>query len=134
MRPPGVMRVGIDLVQISRIAESVERFGERFLRRVFTDGEIAYATANPAHASERLAARFAAKEATMKALGLVEDPSDWRHIEVHRLPSGACDLALHGGVREAALRLGAGAFALSLSHEGDYATAVVITTIHEVTP
>ncbi len=133
MRPPGVLRVGIDLVQISRITESVERFGDRFLRRVFTDGEIAYATAAPARASERLAARFAAKEATMKALGLVEQPADWRNIEVRRSPSGTCDLALHGGVREAAIRLGAEAFALSLSHEGDYATAVVITTTHEVT-
>lgn len=125
------LRVGIDLVQISRITESVERFGERFLRRVFTDGEIAYATAAPGRASERLAARFAAKEATMKALGLVEELGDWRNIEVLRLPSGACDLVLHGGVGEAAARLGAGAFALSMTHEGDYATAVVITTVEE---
>ena len=134
MKPTGTWRVGIDLVQVSRVAESLEHFGDRFLRRVFTDGEIAYAASSPASAPERLAARFAAKEATMKALGLVEDPCDWRHIEVLRAPSGACDLALHGRVREAAARLGAESFALSLSHEGDYATAVVITTIHETTP
>jgi holo-[acyl-carrier protein] synthase len=130
VKPAASMRVGIDLVQVSRMAESVERFGDRFLRRVFTAGEIAYATSAPAVALERLAARFAAKEATMKALGLVEDPCDWRHIEVRRSASGSCDLALHGHVREAAARLGAEAFALSMSHEGDYATAVVVTTIH----
>lgn len=131
MTPQGTIRVGIDLVQVSRVTESVEQFGDRFLRRVFTDGEIAYATSAPAAVSERLAARFAAKEATMKALGLVEDPCDWRHIEVRRSPSGACNLALHGSVREAAARLGAETFALSMSHEGDYATAVVVTTIQQ---
>ena len=127
------LRVGVDLVQVSRVTESVDLFGDRFLRRVFTEDEIAYATSAPAAASERLAARFAAKEATMKALGLVEDPCDWRHIEVRRQPSGACDLALHGAVREAAARLGVDGISLSMSHEGDYATAVVITTIHETT-
>ena len=128
------LRVGIDLVQVSRITESLERFGERFLRRIFTPDEIAYATAAPALTSERLAARFAAKEATIKALGLVEHPGDWRDIEVRRSPSGACDLALHGTARSAADRLGAESFALSLSHEGDYATAVVITSVHETKP
>lgn len=131
MTAAGSLRVGVDLVQVSRIAESLERFGERFLRRVYTEGEIAYATATPTTAPERLAARFAAKEATLKALGLAEDPRDWRQIEVHRSPSGQCVVSLHGAVREAARRLGASEFAVSLSHEGDYATAVVITTLHE---
>ena len=127
------LRVGIDLVQVSRVTESVDLFGDRFLRRVFTEGEIAYATSAPGASSQRLAARLAAKEATMKALGLVEDPCDWRHIEVRRQPSGTCDLTLHGSVREAAARLGVSTISLSMSHEGDYATAVVITTHHETT-
>ena len=131
MTSPGTLRVGIDLVQVSRIAESLERFGERFLRRIFTEGEISYATSAPGSTSERLAARFAAKEATLKALGLFDEPGVWRDIEVCRSRSGACELALHGAVREAAIRLGAEGFALSLSHEGDYATAVVITTVQE---
>ena len=84
------LRVGIDLVQVSRIAESLEKFGDRFLRRVYTDDEIAYATSVPSQASERLAARFAAKEATIKALGLVDHPMNWRDIEVRRAPSGEC--------------------------------------------
>ena len=92
----GALRAGIDLVRVSRIAESLAQFGERFLRRVFTDGEIAYATAAPALTAERLAARFAAKEAAMKALGLSDDGVGWREIEVRREPSGACELLLHG--------------------------------------
>jgi holo-[acyl-carrier protein] synthase len=116
------LRVGVDLVQISRIAESLETFGERFLRRIFTDGEIAYACASPERTAERLAARFAAKEAARKALRI--DGVGWRELEVARSPSGACDLVLHGAAAAAA---GARALALSMSHEGDYATAVVIT-------
>ena len=127
-------RVGIDLVQVSRITESLERFGERFLRRIFTSDEVAYATAAPAHTSARLAARFAAKEATIKALAMAQHPGGWRDIEVRRSPSGACDIALHGAVLAAADRMGATSFALSLSHDGDYATAVVITSVHESTP
>jgi holo-[acyl-carrier protein] synthase len=117
------MSVGIDLVRVSRIAESLDSFGDRFLTRVFTDGEIAYATGSPAHTAERLAARFAAKEAAIKALDLSEVGMSWRDIEVTRAPSGRCALALHGAARAAA---GAVALSVSLSHEGDYATAVVL--------
>ena len=117
---PG-LRVGIDLVQISRIEESVQAFGERFLRRVFTTDELAYAIAAPACTGERLAARFAAKEAAKKALGL--DGVAWTDIEVRRAAGGACQLALHG----AASRASAGCrTALSMSHDGNQATAVVI--------
>src|SRR5437764_13354075 len=111
------LRVGIDLVQISRIAGSLDAFGERFLRRVYTDGELAYAGRDP----DRLAARFAAKEAAKKALGL--DGVGWRELEVVRDDRGACELVLHGAARAAA---GDRALALSMSHEGDHATAVVI--------
>jgi holo-[acyl-carrier protein] synthase len=115
------MRVGIDLVDLSRIAASIDAFGDRFLHRVFTDGELAYAQAAPALTVERLAARFAAKEAAKKALDL--EGVGWRDLEVARSPSGACHLILHGAARVAA---GAMSFALSMSHEGDHATAVVI--------
>lgn len=115
------MKVGIDLVDVSRIAASIDAFGDRFLRRVFTDGEIAYAQAAPALTVERLAARFAAKEAAKKALDL--EGVGWRDLEVARSPSGACHLVLHGAALVAAGTL---KFALSMSHEGDHATAVVI--------
>jgi holo-[acyl-carrier protein] synthase len=111
------LRVGIDLVQISRIVGSLDAFGERFLCRVYTDGELAYAQRDP----ERLAARFAAKEAAKKALGL--EGVGWHELEVVRDPSGACELVLHGAARAAA---GNRELALSMSHEGDHATAVVI--------
>lgn len=118
------MRVGIDLVQVSRIAESIERFGDRFLQRVFTDGELAYARSAPALELARLAGRFAAKEAAIKALDLAERGVGWRQIEVERTASGAPALRLHG---EAARAAGDAELALSLSHEGDYATAVVLS-------
>lgn len=113
------MRVGIDLVQVSRIAESLAQFGDAFLGRVFTAGEAAYARRDP----HRLAARFAAKEATKKALTL--DGVGWRDLEVVRLASGACEMVLHGPARA---RTAGCTLALSMSHEGDYATAVVIVT------
>ncbi len=117
-----MLRVGIDLVQVSRIAGSIDAFGERFLTRVFTDREVAYARSTNDLAA-RLAARFAAKEATKKALRL--DGVGWRDIEVVRAPDGACELALYGAARAA---LGDRALALSMSHEGDHATAVVIAS------
>jgi len=116
-----MLRVGIDLVRVSRIAESITMFGERFIRRVFTPGEAAYATT-----PERLAARFAAKEAVKKALEL--DGVSWTEIEVARRASGACDVILHGAARAAADALGAREVALSMSHEGDYATAMVVAS------
>ena len=124
------MSVGIDLVRLSRIRESLASFGDRFLRRVFTDGEIAYATATPELTHERLAVRLAAKEATIKALDLVERGVGWREIEVTRSPSGAPQLMLHGNARAAAEERYA-ELSVSLSHEGDYATAVVISASRE---
>ena len=116
------MRLGIDVVHISRIQESLAFFGERFMRRLFTADEVAYATLVPELTAQRLAARFAAKEAALKAFGLCEAGIDWRQLEVRRLPDGACELALHGKACELA---GTRSSALSLSHDGDYAMAVV---------
>lgn len=124
--PAGTIRVGIDIVQISRIAESLERFGQRFLQRVFTAGEIAYATAAPALSAERLAARFAAKEAGLKALQLADKGIRWTDLEVQRADGGECELKLHGAAQDAARRGGIANLALSLTHEGDYAAAVVM--------
>jgi holo-[acyl-carrier protein] synthase len=120
--------VGIDLVLVSRVEASLARFGERFLRRVFTEGEIAYATSAPARTAERLAARFAAKEAAIKALDLAERDLGigWRQIEVHREQSGKCRLILHGAARAAADDAGVGELSVSLTHEGDYSAAVVL--------
>jgi holo-[acyl-carrier protein] synthase len=127
------LRVGVDLVSISRIAESMDNFGDRFLRKVFTGDEIAYAAAAPATSqrNERLAARFAAKEATIKALSLVDEGVDWKNIEVRRGPRGACDIELHGSVAEAAKSLHVLDLSLSISHEGDHAIAFVVAQAQE---
>jgi holo-[acyl-carrier protein] synthase len=117
--------VGIDLVRIARIVESLDSFGERFMRRLFTAQEIAWALASPACTAERLAARFAAKEAAIKAFDLAATGVDWRDIEVVRLPSGATRLALHGAVARHVAGLGIAEAAVSLSHADDYAAAVV---------
>lgn len=120
--------VGIDLVQVSRIAESLERFGERFLRRLFTDHEIAYAHAAPTLTAQRLAVRFAAKEATFKALGLTDRGVGWRQIEVRSSADGVPQILLHGEASAHAQAAGFHQLAVSLSHEGDFATAVVVTS------
>lgn len=123
------MNVGIDLVQVHRIAESIERFGDRFLARAFTDAEVAYARASATQSAARLAARFAAKEATIKALRVTADaPISWRDIEVRRADSGACEIVLAGTAAQWAATLGDVKLALSMSHDGDYATAVVVLT------
>jgi holo-[acyl-carrier protein] synthase len=124
------MRVGVDLVRVSNIADSLAHFGSRFLKRIFTENEIAYATSSPDACTRRLAARFAAKEAALKALRLADAGISWTDIEVQREPSGECTVQLHGKAsREVAAR-GYCNIALSMSHEDDYATAVVIATIN----
>jgi holo-[acyl-carrier protein] synthase len=125
------MGVGIDLVQVSRISESLASFGERFMRRVFTADEIAYASQAPTRTAERLAARFAAKEATFKALALVDHPMNWRDIEVQRSDGGALGIRLHGSMVAVAQSRGVQELAVSLSHEGDYATAIVVARLRD---
>src|SRR5262245_16376103 len=74
--------VGTDLVQVSEVSQAMERFGERYLRRLFTDAELSYCLENAAIAPSRLAARFAAKEAALKVLRLTDQSFSWRSIEV----------------------------------------------------
>jgi len=122
----GRLRTGVDLVQVPRIAASLDSLGERFLGRLFTADEQAYALAAPVHTAERLAARFAAKEAVIKVLNLSEVGVDWRDIEVCRADDGACSLALHGRAAAAARALRIVEMSLSLSHDGDQAVAMVV--------
>ena len=121
-----IVGTGIDIAEVPRIAEAISRFGDRFLHRVFTDGEIKYCDAK-ANRVERYAARFAAKEAGMKALG-----TGWNHgvrfrdIEVRRQPGGRPTIVFHGKAAEFAAKLGAVNVALSLSHTAEQAIAQVI--------
>ena len=131
---PAGVRVGFDIVQISDIAQSLERFGAAFERKLFTPDEIAYAHAGTGVAAQRLAARFAAKEAVIKALQLSEAGVDWRDMEVRRAPDGDCTMALHGRAREVAQSREVRHIALSLSHDGDYAGAVVTVSYSPARP
>lgn len=115
------LTVGVDIVEISRIEAAVLRYGERFLARVYTQQELAYAAGRlPA-----LATRWAAKEATAKALGTGIGPMSFRDIEVVCNLNGQPGLRLHGTAAQLAERLNLRRFAVSLSHVADYALAFV---------
>lgn len=121
-----IVGTGIDIAEVPRIAEAIQRFGDRFLQRVFTDGERKYCDSK-ANRIERYAARFAAKEAAMKALGTGWNRGvRWRDIEVHRQPGGRPTIRFHGVASEFASRLGAANISLSLSHTPEQAIASVI--------
>ncbi len=117
---------GVDLAEVQRVRRSVERFGDRFLERVFTKSERVYAGDGPRR-YEHLAARFAAKEAVLKALGTGwAQGVGWTDIEVAREASGRPVLVLHGKAREMAESLGVRRWHLSMTHTGTMAMASVI--------
>jgi holo-[acyl-carrier protein] synthase len=121
-----IVGLGVDIAEVARVQAAIERHGEHFLRRVFTPAEIEYCEGHR-NRYERYAARFAAKEAAMKALG-----TGWRRgvrwvdIEVLREPSGKPTLALRGATRAIADRLRVKHIALSLTHTENQALAEVI--------
>jgi holo-[acyl-carrier protein] synthase len=116
------LSVGVDIIEIDRVAATLARFGDRFLQRVYTTGEIAYCRGR----APQLAARFAAKEAVMKALGTGTRGVGWQEVEVTRKRSGEPGVALHGRAATRAEKLGIDRLALSLSHSRNYAVASVI--------
>jgi len=118
--PEGTTELGIDIIKVDRIRAAIERFGDRFWRRVLTDGEHRYVRNRP----ENFAGRWAAKEAVSKVLGLGVRGVGWRDIEIVRLPTGAPSVQLRGRAAVRAEQLGMGRIAVSISHEGDYAVAI----------
>jgi holo-[acyl-carrier protein] synthase len=121
-----IIGTGIDIAEVPRIREAIERFGQRFLDRIYTAGEIRYCESK-ANRIERYAARFAAKEAAMKALGTGWNHGvRWRDCEVVRLPGGRPSIAFHGKAGEIAAKLGMKNVALSISHTAEQAIAQVI--------
>jgi len=117
---------GIDIVEIHRIAQSIERFGERFLNRVFTPGEIAYCQRKK-NSAESFAARFAAKEAGAKALGTgIHYGVTWKELEVRREPGRRPHLHFSGRAQEIAEQLGVRQISLSLTHS----TTTAMATVH----
>ncbi len=119
-----MLTTGVDFIEIDRVAGVLDRYGDRFLRRVFTPGEIAYCRGR----APNLAARFAAKEAVMKSLGTGFRGVGWRDIEVVRAPSGAPSPRLHGRAMRRAKRLGVTEIAISLSHSRGFAMVVAVAT------
>jgi holo-[acyl-carrier protein] synthase len=121
-----IVGTGIDIAEVPRIRQAIERFGDRFLRRIYTAGEIRYCDSK-ANRVERYAARFAAKEAAMKALGMGWSHGvRWRDCEVTRLPGGSPTVSFHGRAGEISAQLGVKNSALSISHTAEQAIAQVI--------
>ncbi|MDQ6624299.1 MAG: holo-ACP synthase [Verrucomicrobiota bacterium] len=121
-----VLGVGVDIVENARIQHSLDRFGERFLHRVFTAGEIAYCQSMKFPA-RHFAARFAAKEAVSKAFGTgIGKAIGWREIDVHRQASGQPFVELEGGAKTLAKERGVAAIWISLSHTEHYASAMAV--------
>lgn len=125
-----VLRVGTDLTSVGEVRDAMATHGDRYLQRIFTPEELEDAQGDP----QRLAARFAAKEAVLKVLRPDDDALPWKEIRVRRHPSGWTDLVLSGRVAERARAAGLGDWAVSLTHEGDLASAVVVATPTTTTP
>ena len=118
--------IGTDLVMVKRIEEALERWGERFQSKVFTAGEIQYCLQkrNPAPS---FAARFAAKEAFVKALGVgMRRGVHWKDVEVQRGPMGKPVLKISGRAREICQKEDIGGFFLSITHDDEYSSAMVV--------
>lgn len=122
-----ILGTGIDMVEIERVARSIERYGARFLERVYTPGEIAYCERKRRNAAESYAARFAAKEAAAKALGTgIGMGVNWRELEVGREPAGRPTLLLHGRAAEIARGMGVRRTSLSITHTDTQSMAMVL--------
>jgi holo-[acyl-carrier protein] synthase len=130
-----MISVGLDLVAVEAVRESLAAsHAERYLSRVYTEAEVRDCQTADGVDPERLAARFAAKEATLKVLSAGDEGVPMDTIEVRREPTGRAYLALHGHAAELASRAGISDFSLSLTHEGGFAAAVVVAEAPEGSP
>jgi holo-[acyl-carrier protein] synthase len=121
MTPPeGTTELGIDIIKVARIRDTLAKFGRRFSNRVLTASEDRYVRDRP----ETFAGRWAAKEAVSKVLGLGVRGIGWRDIEIVRLPTGQPSIKLHGRAAARAEQLGMGRIAVSITHEAEYAVAI----------
>lgn len=123
------IKIGTDIVEINRVQSAYKRFGKRFLKRVLTEREIKYVTSNSKSLIQRLAGRFAAKEATSKVLGTGLRGVYFKEIEIIREPSGAPKIVLHKRALKKAKEKRLTNFEVSISHERDFAVAIVVALI-----
>jgi holo-[acyl-carrier protein] synthase len=124
------VRVGIDLVSVDSVREAIQTHSDRYLERVYTERELQDCRTSAGVDPERLAARFAAKEATLKVLRPTDQTIPWRAIEVLRDPSGWVELQLSGPAAALAAAAGLTDFSVSLTHEGGFASAIVVASYH----
>jgi holo-[acyl-carrier protein] synthase len=121
-----IVGIGTDIIECPRIGRMIEQHGELFLRRVYTEREIGYCQARK-HAIEHFAGRWAAKEAILKAIGTGWARGIcWTDLEVRNLPSGAPQVLVRGGAKDAAMARGIGDIMISISHCRTYATAYAL--------
>jgi holo-[acyl-carrier protein] synthase len=120
------VRMGVDLTSVDAVEESLVRFGSRYTDRLFTTRELADSRGTLSARASSLAARFAAKEATLKALRVEDDPPGWTEIEVRRAPGGWCALHLSGRAADLARQAGLEEWSVALTHEANMAAAVVL--------
>ena len=113
---------GVDIIEIKRVEKVAFSYGDRFLKRIYTDGEIEYCRGR----AHQLASRFAAKEAVMKALGTGKRGVGWRDVEITRKRGMAPHIKLHGRAKKRASQIGLKGLAISLSHSKEFAVASVI--------
>ena len=122
-----MLSCGNDIIRISRVKESIEQIGEKFLKRVYTDEEINYCESRRMCKYQSYAARFAAKEAAYKAIAPnSSEDIEWKDIEVKRKENGKPYIEFHGKLKEIANEKNIDSMDLSLSHDGDYAMATVV--------
>jgi holo-[acyl-carrier protein] synthase len=129
----GALRVGTDLVPVEQVAESVARFGDRYVGRIYTTHEVSCCQGTPSVVAAGLAARFAAKEATIKVLRPTGHQPDWRSIEIRRDPAGWCAVHLTDSAAEMASEQGISNLAVSITHEAGMAAAVVVAVCDDRT-
>jgi holo-[acyl-carrier protein] synthase len=124
--PPFTIKIGTDISSVKRIAAAYERFGKRFVERILTASEANYVLSNQANLAQRFAARFAAKEAVSKILGVGWHGIGFRDVEITKAASGAPSIKLHGRAAKLAERQGLTHFDVSLSHEKEFAIASIL--------
>jgi holo-[acyl-carrier protein] synthase len=123
------VRVGTDLVSVEAVRSALERHADRYLTRVYTEREVADCQGADGVEPERLAARFAAKEAALKVLRHGGEGVPWPAIELVKNTAGWVELALHGRAAELAEEAGISGFSVSVTHEGGFALAVVVAEV-----
>jgi holo-[acyl-carrier protein] synthase len=126
--PMGPIRVGVDLAAVAAVSDSLARFGTRYTSRVFTAREMTDCRGTAPARARGLAARFAAKEAVLKALRASDVVPPWTDIEVIRTPGGWPEIQLHGVAAQLAAQQGLATWAVSLTHETNVAAAIVVAS------